>query len=162
MLTERLITTELDPERQDHVQQMFDRLQISKTRGKEVGAEAVAYSAGFIAINATPLTISAIAEKTARDYCIIKRAVHALDDAGFIEKDASSRNTGNGKPPVLLLPKPELYEGIAITPSWQSATRACILATMLDVPVNEALDAAVSAQLSQRGIVQQNDAAKQA
>lgn len=140
--------SDISPERRSHTQEMLDRLKNDRARHRAASKEAIAESAGFIAISAAPLTISTIADKTERDYSVIKRAVGALHYAGFIEKDVPVTNDGNGSQPTLLTPLQELYEGIAITPEWQDATRICTLAAMTNMTVREAVNQAVSAQLN--------------
>ncbi len=160
MQTSRFITKAITESRQAYIFDLLDRLETNQTRGAYVSSGAVAESVGFIAVSSEPLTVSEVAAKTERDYNVVKRAAVALNNAGFIDKNLDTKNDGNGRPPALLIPNIELYEGIALKPDWQATARICMLATLRGVTIGEAIDQAVCNQLGQRGLVIPVDASQ--
>lgn len=149
MQASQLASPEVTPAREARIQNMFDLMEQSQRGGRNVSDEAIALSAGFIAVSSQLLTVSEIVEKTERDYKVMLRAAAALDCAGFIEKEICPTNDGNGKTPMLLVPTPELYEGIAMIPAWKQAAKVCLLATLLQTTTVQAVNEAVDSQLSQ-------------
>ena len=148
MNTSRLIDTPLDSSRQAYIQSKFD--QIKPSCGGSVPSDsAIAYTAGFIAVNEDrPIVAKYVESKLETSYVYAVRAVRGLYRAGFITKELDRSQTRfSGRPPELLIPKTELYEAISMVPAWQSATRVCILATELDLTISQAIDAAVTTNL---------------
>lgn len=152
METDRFINGPLEPSREKHIQSMFDETQMSKSVSS-VGNQAIAYVAGFIAINhENPLVTKDLEELLETSFIVATRAANSLDKGGFIDRQVDAPKTRHSKrAPKLLIPKPELYEAIAVIPSWKKATKICLLATELDLTVNQTIDTAVTAGLISLG-----------
>lgn len=144
----RFVTSELEPSREHHISEMIDNLRANQARGTYASREAIAETVGVIAVSLEPPTISEVAAVTGRDFSVVKRGVSALDRVGFIRKEVPSCEKRIGYPPTSLVAQDELYEAIAITPSWQSATKLCILAALSNVTLGQARDEAISLYLN--------------
>ncbi|MEK7625872.1 MAG: hypothetical protein AAB423_00755 [Patescibacteria group bacterium] len=144
---DRFIDGPLEPSRKRHIQSMFDEIHMGRAVSS-VGNQAVAYVAGFIAINhENPLVTKDLENLLDTSFVVATRAANSLDRAGFINREVLAPKA-HGKRSKLLIPQPELYEAIAITPEWKRATRICVLATELDLTVNQTIDATIRASLN--------------
>jgi hypothetical protein len=151
MPTRQWITEALSPKREARIQSMLSEVNASKKNGHRAGDEAIAYTAGFIAVsNEGALTLSTISERTERDYSVVKRAATALHTVGFIDTSRTS-DFRAGRPATIWIPRLELYEGIAISPDWQAAAGACLLAVELELTVPQAIRSAVTTSLEEIG-----------
>lgn len=143
MITDRFIDGPLEPSRERYIQSMLEEVQMGKTVSS-VGNQAIAYVAGFIAINhESPLITKDLEGLLETSFIVATRAANSLDKGGFINRKTTGPKINGKKASKLLIPEPELYEAIAITPDWQRATRICVLATELGLTVGQAIDTAI-------------------
>lgn len=143
MYMDRFIDGPLEPTREQHIQAMLDEVQIGRATSS-VGNQATAYVAGFIAINyKNPLITKDLEGLLETSFIVATRAANSLDKGGFINRKITGPKINGKKASKLLIPEPELYEAIAITPDWQRATRICVLATELGLTVGQAIDTAI-------------------